>query len=302
MHDTIIIGSGPAGLQAALFLTRAGIKTLVIGDADKSDLSYGRKIGNLFGQLGDQPGKVLLANSLAAIKTFGGELMKDEVVDARQSADGSFSVKTQGGQFMAKTLVLATGVAHVKAGIVNEEKFLGRGIHTCVACDGPFFKGKKVAVVGEGNFAAEEALELMAHTSDVTIYSQAREWELGAETKSRLEEKKINLSNGRIIKVDGEKMVQSADLEDGSKLKLDGVFVALGSASSVAFAQKLGLEMKDGFIVIGRDGKTNLDGVYAAGGCTGGNQQIAKSVGEGCNAAISIIKKLRGVAEYFDQT
>ncbi len=93
-------------------------------------------------------------------------------------------------------------------------------------------------------------------------------------------------------------MVMADNRED----KVNGVFIALGSASSVTFAYKLGLEQKDGFLIIDREGKTNVEGVCAAGGATGGNAQIAKSVGEGCNAAISAIRKIKGLAQYLDQT
>ena len=100
-------------------------------------------------------------------------------------------------------------------------------------------------------------------------------------------------------------------MADNKEEQFDGIFIALGAASSVTFAYKLGLEQKDGppsasggggFLAIDREGKTNLEGVFAAGGCTGGNPQIAKSVGEGCNAAISVIKKVKGLTQYYDQT
>lgn len=302
-YDAVIIGAGPAGLQAALFLARAGLKTGVVGDPAKSDLAYGRRIGNLFGVLGEPPGETLLANSVSALKGYGAEFLKSEALDLKQKEDALFIVKLADGTAVeSKTVVIATGVAHAKAGIEDEEAFFGKGVHTCVACDGYFYKGKTVGVVGEGDFAAEEALELLAHTNRISIYSQGKDWTMSPETKRVLESKGVALKDARIVKLTGDPTVTSATLEDGTTVPLDGIFVALGTTSSLAFAQKLGLEQTGGFIAIDRDGKTNVEGVYAAGGCTGGNQQIAKSAGEGCNAAISIIKKLRGVADFSDQT
>src|SRR3989338_3703714 len=303
MYDVLIIGAGPAGLQAALFTARAGLSTLVAGDTAKSALADGAKIGNAFGILGEPPGHALLANSVANVKTYGGEFSADEVVDLRKRDDGIFAGKTAMGTALeAKTVVIATGAGYVSAGIQDEQAYLGKGVHTCVACDGYYYKGKSVAVVGEGHFAAEEALELAAYTDRITIFSPGKEWTMSPDIQKALADKRVSLRKDRIVKLAAEQTVTGVGLEDGTVVPADGVFLALGTTSSIAFAQKLGVEQKDDAIAIDRDGTTNVDGVYAAGGCTGGNQQIAKSAGEGCNAAVAIIKKLRGVAQYSDQT
>ncbi len=303
MYDVLIIGAGPAGLQAALFTARAGLSTLVAGDPTKSALADGAKIGNAFGILGEPSGHALLANSVANVKTYGGKFATDEVVRLRKRGDGVFAGKTATGMTIeAKTVVIATGAGFVSAGIEDERTWLGKGVHTCVACDGYAYKGKSVAVVGEGNFAAEEALELTAYTDKITIFSQGKAWTMSPDVRNALADKRVSLRKDRIVKLVAEQTVTGVGLEDGSGFPADGVFLALGTTSSVAFAQKLGVEQKDSFIAIDRDGTTNVDGAYAAGGCTGGNQQIAKSCGDGCNAAVAIIKKLRGVAQYSDQT
>lgn len=303
MHDVLIIGSGPAGLQAALFTARAGLKTLIVGDPEKSALAEGQKVGNVFGILGEPPGQTLLANSVANVKKFGGELANDEIVDIRRRDDGVFAAKTAAGTSLeSKTVVVATGAGYASAGIEGEQSFMGKGVHTCVACDGYYYKGKIVMVVGEGNFAAEEALELTAYTDKITIFSQGKEWTMTPAVSKALADKGVSLRKDRIVKLVADKTVTGVGLEDGTMIPADGIFIALGTTSSVAFAQKLAVELKDGYVVTDRDGKTNIEGAYAAGGCTGGNQQIAKSCGDGCNAAISIIKKLRGTAQYTDQT
>lgn len=300
--DTIIIGAGPAGLQAALFLTRAQVKTLVIGKPEESDLAYGKRIGNIFGILGEPTGLSLLENSIEQMKRYGGELLREEVIDVEKKED-SLQVKTgTGKEFLSKTLIIANGAAPTMAGIEREEEFFGKGVHTCVACDGIFYKGKKVGIIGEGNHAAEEALELTAFTKDATIFSQKRPWKFSKYIKKSLKEKGIKLEKKKIVKVEGKKNVERAKTSDGKSLRIDGIFLALGITPSLTFAEKLGLPKKDGFIAIDQDSFTGVDGVYAAGGAAGGNPQIAKDTGEGCNAAIAIIKKLKGLEQYTDQT
>lgn len=301
--STIIIGAGPAGLQAALFLGRASVSALVIGIPDKSDLSYGRVIGNYFGLADEPPGKSLLQNGVAQIKKYGIEVLPEEVVDAEKADNGKFKITTETKkEFWSDTLVIASGQAYTRSGIQNEDKFLGNGVHTCVACDGIFYKNKKVAVIGSGSHAVQEALELTTYTKDISIYTQGDPSSWSKELGDFAREKGITIKEERMKALKGDTHVTDMVLSDNREEKIDGVFVALGSASSVTFAYKLGLEQKDGFLVIDREGKTNLEGVWAAGGATGGNAQIAKSVGEGCNAAISIIRKIKGLGQYVDQT
>ena len=300
--DTIIIGAGPAGLQAALFLTRAQVKTLVIGKPEESDLAFGKRIGNIFGILGEPTGLSLLENSAEQMRKYGGELLREEVIDIAKKED-DFQVKTgEGKEFLAKTIIIANGALPTMAGIEGEKEFLGKGMHMCVACDGYFYKGKKVVVIGEGNHAAEEALELTAFTKDIAIFSQKRPWKFSEYIKKNLKEKRIKLEEKKIVKVLGKKNMEAAETSDGEYLILDGIFLSLGVTPSLTFAEKLKLPLKDGFLVIDQDSFTGAEGVYAAGGATGGNPQIAKDAGEGCNAAISIIKKLKGLEQYTDQT
>ncbi|HSU73103.1 MAG TPA: NAD(P)/FAD-dependent oxidoreductase, partial [Candidatus Binatia bacterium] len=159
---------------------------------------------------------------------------------------------------------------------------------------------KNVIVLGNGNFAAEEAIELLGLTKNITMVSNGKEFAIAPELKKKLAGLKFDTR--RAVEFVGEKKLELVKFSDGSSEKPDGVFVALGTATALAFAQKLGLEMDGQSIKINRDGETNVEGVYAAGGCTGGNFQISKSVGEGCNAGISVIKKLKGLTEYEDLT
>ncbi|MEK6822211.1 MAG: NAD(P)/FAD-dependent oxidoreductase, partial [Nanoarchaeota archaeon] len=236
------------------------------------------------------------------IKKYGAQVLVDEVVDVKEK-DGSFVVALKdGATHTAKTIVIATGVSYTPTGIPGEKERVGRGVAMCVACDGPLFTNKPVAVVGNGNHAASEAIELLAHTKQVTLFSNGREWKIDPTLLKRLEQAKIPLRKDRIKGFIGEKFVKGLELADGSTVEVSGVFSAMGVAGAVALAMKVGAVLDNNFIVIDRDSKTNVENVYAAGACTGGNYQIAKSVGEGCNAGVNIIKKLKGLDTYSDLT
>lgn len=301
-YDVIIIGAGPAAQQAGLFLGRAKLKTLLIGDHAKSELAYGKVIGNLFGVPDEPPGSLLLSGGIEHLKRCGVEIMNAEIVDV--AVPNSLVVTTSDlNAYAARGIIIATGRQLPSAGIRGEKEFMGHGVHTCNACDGPFFKGKVVAVAGNGSHAAEEAIELTEHASKVTVYSQGQPWDMTDQLLVRLKETGVVMEDKRIAAVEGEgNHINKIILADKTAVPCDGVFIATGTAGGVTFANKLGLVMEDGFIKIDRDGRTNIEGVWAAGAVTGGNTQISKSAGEGCNAAISVIRKLKGIESYTDQT
>jgi thioredoxin reductase (NADPH) len=300
-YDTIIIGSGPAALSAAVFAARAKVKTLLIGLPEKSQLHYAQNVGNYIGA-DEISGPELLERGVQQVKKYGAEVLQKEVVHVMKRAE--FTVKTADNKtYTSKTVIIASGMAIRLPGIKNDQALLGKGVHSCVACDGYPYKGKKVAVIGNGNHAAEEAIELLALTNDITIISNGKEFEVSSELMKECEKGKVKFTKDKIAEFKGGKWLESLLMKDGSIAKYGGVFLALGGVTSLTFAQKLALDTTpEGFLVIDKDGKTAIDGCYAAGGCTGGNQQIAKSAGEGCNAAISVIKKVKGLDNYSDQT
>lgn len=303
--DVIIIGMGMAGLTAAIFLGRANVRTLVLGDIRKSQLASAADVGNYPG-LNHKTGMEILEASAGQAKEYGASVSTAEVVSARRAKDGEgFVVKTADGKlYSSRYLVIATGIVLKPAGIPGEKELLGKGVHSCVACDGWAYRGKKVFVIGNTSYAAEEALQLTAYTRDVTILSDGREFEISGELVKELEKAGIRTSKDKVRQLKGKARLESVVLADGTELKPDGVFLAIGTATALSFSQSLAIGTdRDGFIRIDKDtGRTDIDGVYAAGGCTGGNQQIAKSIGEGCNAAIDIIKRLKGLSHYADQT
>ncbi|MEW6721707.1 MAG: NAD(P)/FAD-dependent oxidoreductase [Candidatus Micrarchaeota archaeon] len=301
-YDTIIIGAGIAGMSAAVFTARAKLKTLVVGMPQKSQLHFAQSVGNYIG-LDEASGPEILEKGAEQIRKYGAELLEKEVVHVVKKGE-EFTVKTEDNKtFTSKTVIIASGMSARLPGIKNDKELLGKGLHTCVACDGYPYKNKKVAVIGNGNHAAEEAIELLALTKDITVISNGKEFEVSKELMAECEKGTVKFLKDRVMEFKGEKWLEGVAMKDGTVAKYDGVFLALGGVTSLTFAQKLALDTNaDGSLVIDRDGKTAIEGCFAAGGCTGGNQQMAKSAGEGCNAAISAIKKVKGLGSYSDQT
>ncbi len=297
MYDVIIIGCGPAGLSAAIYTARSQLKTLVLGTMENSMLFKAHFIQNYFGV--ELEGKDMLEKGVDQVKKLGAEIIKAEVVGAK-GKDGSFVVTTDDNkEYETKTIIIANGTACAPAGIKGEKELTGKGVSYCAICDGFFYKGKNIAVIGNGNYAAHEAIELLSFTKDITIFSQGKDWEMSKEFKKALEKKKVSLRKEKITAFAGDKTLKGVMIGDKEE-KFDGVFVAMGTASALSFAQKLGIQIKSNSIIIDRDGNTNVKGVFAAGNCTGCNPQVAADVGEGCNAGLSAIKLVKGKEMHID--
>lgn len=306
MYDVIIIGTGPAGLTSALYCARAQLKTLVVGDIKASNAYKAHLIENYFGFTEAIPGPQLMEQGLAQVKRFGAQHLEKLVVDIRVNDDGTFTVTdSERGEYPTKTVVISSGLGFKPSGIRRERELTGKGVSFCVTCDGFFFKQKNLAVVGSTDFAGEEALQLLSFSTHVTILSHGKEFTMNERMRAGLQERGITLEKTpKISQFVGEEKLEKIVFADGTERNLDGVFLALGVAGAGDFALKLGVERtgpQKAFIVANpRTGETNLPGLYAAGDCTGGNAQASKSSGEGCNAAMSVIKFVKGVAAYVD--
>ncbi len=301
LYDVVIAGAGPAGMQAAIYLGRADLKTLIIGYPAKSQLYKAHVVGNYYGTPTTITGPQLIENATKAIKEYGVELLEAEVTSITQNEDKTFSVKTHElKDYKGKYIIIATGRAYKMANIKNEEPMTGKGVHYCVPCDGYFYRNKKIAIIGRQNFAAEEALSFLTYSKDVTMFSQGKDYEISPDLLEALKKNNIKMQNDKIVEFAGEKKMEFLATDKGEKLKFDGAFVAIGTAGAAAFANTLGLEIKNNAIVVNHEGKTNLEGVYAAGDCTGAEAQLAISAGQGCAAAMSIIKSSLGKSMYID--
>ncbi len=303
-YDVVIIGCGPAGLSASIFCGRANLKTVVVGLPEKSQAQLAKNVENYFGFPTGIDGPILLNKGMMQAQKFNVALIKDEVVAGEgieENGKPSFIIKTSKGQELkSHVMIIATGVPIRFSGITNEEKFISRGVHYCVSCDGPLYKDKKLAIIGNGNHAAEDAIEAVSYTKDITIISNAPTFDFSDKYHEEIKKWNIKTMITKVKEFRGEKFLGSVVLEDGTELKFNGVFMACGIAGALDFAANLGLETKDNILVVDDNNMTNREGVFAAGNCTGRCRQIAKNVGDGCNAAVNVIKYLRSRELYFD--
>ncbi len=295
-HQLAIIGAGPAGLSAGIYTSRADIQTLILGCEPKVAGDY--EIDNYFGFEETITGKDLIARGRRQAERFGAKLRCERVLGVHHGSDDSgFHIKTEKTELDVHAVILATGVSRVRPGIKNIDAYEGKGVSYCVSCDGFFYRGKKVAVVGEGIFAANQALELTTYTPEVRIVTQGKAPKMTPEFLERLEGAGIEILERKITSLEGEAGLERAVFADNGLMDVDGIFVAMGEASSLDFAYSLGLERKGVFLVADEEQRTNIPGVFAAGDCLGGFMQISVAVGEGAKAgrsAIAYVKEKSG--------
>jgi len=284
MSKVIVIGKGPAGVSCAIYTARAGIDTTIIGN-DIGSLSKAEMIENYYGFPAPIPGAELSANGIAQAERLGAKIISEEVVGL--GYDGAFTVKTQNGEYRADSVVIATGSPRKKPKIKGLEEFEGRGVSYCAVCDGFFYRGKSVCVLGSGEYAVNEAKELLPIAAGVTILTN------GEELAGRAPEG-VEIVDRLVSELRGGERLESILFKDGSEIKADGVFVAYGTAGSADLARKLGVFTEGNKIIVNEEMETNIPGLFAAGDCTGGMMQVAKAVYEGARAGMSVIKYLRG--------
>ena len=295
MENIVIIGSGPAGISAALYAARGNMNPLVINNGIGA-LEKAEKIENYYGLEQPLSGKELYERGIAQAKALGVRILDAEVLGI--SGFDTFTVKTTAGDFDTVSVILATGGKRSAPKIPGLKEFEGRGVSYCAVCDAFFYRGKEVAVVGNGDFALHEAEELRNVTQDVTIYTDGKEPEFSREHPIAVNTMKIQAIEGD-DKVSGLLMqsdiaAQDAEAPENSFYPADGVFVALGTAGSTEIARQMGAEISDkGNIKTDEEMATTIPGLFAAGDCTGGLLQVSKAVYEGSMAAISAGKYVR---------
>ena len=280
MKELVIIGQGPAGISAALYAVRGGASVTVVAK-DGGALAKADKIQNYYGFADGVSAKELVANGIEQAKNLGVKFVEAEVCGVEFGADG-FEVKTTDRTIAAGALVIACGTARNVPPIRNIDKFEGRGVSYCAICDGFFFRGKKVAVIGSGPYAESEYGVLKNIIEDVTILTNglAPQFSLPCDTR-------------KIESFEGGEAVEEIVFADGTREKFDGIFIACGSAGAFELSKKLGLETDGNKIVTDEKRATNIPGIYAAGDCISGMQQIAKAVCDGMIAGTEALKFLK---------
>ena len=279
MYDVAIIGRGPAGLSASIYTARGGLKTIIIGK--ESVLAKGEKIEN-YCCSDPMTGEMLLEKGEQQARSFGVDIVEDEVISIKRG--DTFEITTSKNNFKAKAVVIATGKPRKRINIEGVDRFEGKGVHYCVTCDGFFYSGLKVGVLGFADYAVHEIMELDGITEDITLFTNGQQLQLGAESSGYLEKKGIRIDKRKIVRLEGENVLNRIVFENGETQEINGLFIAYGSASSADFARKLGVLLEGEDIVVDKNQATNVEGVFAAGDCTGGIMQVATAVGQGAVA------------------
>ncbi len=289
-YDVIIIGGGPAGLAAAIYSSRAGVSTLLLeGSMLGGRAVYAREIDNYPGFPESVSGNELVTRLVRHSEKFGTKIYVGQSVMEMELGGRVKSVKTLNNEYNSKSVVIATGLTQKRLGIPGEDRLVGRGVSYCATCDGFFFRGKRVAVVGSDEDALYDLKYLSSLTKDLIWIPNVVQFDkrklddvenLGVKTLLDVKVTEIfgeNKLDGIIIKKD--------DLEE--KMKLDGLFIAVGFTPLSDLARSAGLKVtKEGYIIVDAEMETNLNGVFAAGDCTGMSHQIIVAVGQGATAGI----------------
>ncbi len=295
--DLTIVGGGPAGLTAAIYAVRSGLKTaLVEADALGGQVALTPIVENYpgFTQVGGKTLVDIMVNhALEYVQIFQGE----KVIDIKPGTP--HEVQTTRRKFMTKTILLATGASHRHLGVPGESRLSGRGVSYCATCDGPLFKDKKVIMVGGGNSAVTEALHLFHMGVDVTLVHRRDQLRAQEHLAKNLKEAGIPvLWNTEVKDILGDERVSAVELvnnqtQELSTLPVDGVFLAIGYVPAVELAQKVGIEINDeGYIARDAKHRTNIPGIYVAGDVEGGYKQIVTATGMGSEAAMTIFEDL----------
>ena len=285
MAKVVIIGSGPAGVSAALYTARAGIDTTVLTRGPGA-LARAEGIENYYGVPGPVSGAELERRGIEGAKAVGVQFVEAEAVGL--TFTDKLTVETLSGDYPADAVILATGASRAAPPIPGLKALEGHGVGYCATCDAFFYRGKDVAVLGSGEYALHEASALLPLAKSVTLLTG------GAPLTAEFPPE-IALCTEKVEAILGEEAgkVTGVRLAGGRELPLDGVCVALGVAGSTALARKMGAEVDGNRIVVDEHMMTTVPGLFAAGDCTGGLLQVAKAVYEGAMAGNEAAKALR---------
>jgi thioredoxin reductase (NADPH) len=285
-YDVLILGTGPAGLQAAIHAARRKVSVLVLGREQKSS-AYRAHIEN-YCCISGVMGEVLLREGHLKAKESGALFLDEDVTELSREEGYIVARGESGKRFKGRTLILAMGISRKKLGVKGEKDFLGRGISYCVDCDANFYRDRPVAMIGCESAAVSGALTLLFFTREVHLICESLD--VGEVLGSQLRESAIHLHEGRkTTEIQGDEGVEKILLDDGTALRVDGVFIELGAKGAVELAGPLGIRLDSEtmrYVETNKKQETNLPGVYAAGDICGPPWQIAKAVGEGCVAGL----------------
>ncbi|MBR1660688.1 MAG: NAD(P)/FAD-dependent oxidoreductase [Acidaminococcaceae bacterium] len=289
--DILIIGSGPAGISAALYAKRAGADVTVISRGSGA-LAKAERIENYYGLAEPVSGAELEANGIAGAKRLGVKFVEGEVVGLAMNDDFTgLVVQTAKEKFEAGAVILAAGSTRLAPKIPGLKEMEGKGVSYCAICDAFFYRGKVAAVLGEGEYALHEAEILLPHASNVMLFTNGKEPTVAIPDSIEVHKEKVSAVEA--AKENGMERVSGVMTEDGTFTPVNGLFVALGTAGSVDLARKIGAAVDNNRIVTDVEMATNVPGLYAAGDCNGGLLQVVKAAYEGAVAGLAAAKYVR---------
>ena len=288
LRNCVIIGAGPAGMNAALYLKRGGIEAIIIeSDVPGGEMLKTYKIENYLGYESIDGGELALKMS-KQVKDLGVKIIKDKVV--KVTHEDKFVIKCENNEFVSDYVIVATGRIPRKLGLKNESELTGRGISYCAVCDGAFYKDKEVAIIGGGDSALTEALYL----SDLClkVYVLARKDLRASDVLQNRVKNKDNiviLKNVEVSGILGNDRLSSILLNNGDRLDVSGMFIAIGGNPELSFLDSLGVELVNGYIKTNDRMESNIKGLYAAGDVRYKDfYQIITAASDGAIAALSI--------------
>lgn len=298
LYDSVIIGSGASGLTAAIYLSRASLKNIVInGNEPGGQLTTTTEVENFPGFPKGIMGPELMNNILEQAKNFGTEFLQTNVTKI-EFENRPFKIHLENKTLIeAKTIIISTGASAKYLGIENEIEYIGRGVSACATCDGFFFRGKEIAVIGGGDTAMEEATFLTKFASKVTIIHRRNELRASQFMQDKAKsnpkiEWKLNYTPKKILadkKVNGIELINNVTNEIET-LNVDGIFVAIGRNPNTTFLNnQVELDAHGYITTYGKTSKTSIPGVFAAGDVQDNKyQQAIIAAGSGAIAALDV--------------
>lgn len=300
MIDVLIIGSGPAGLSAAIYARRANLNVTVLEKLymGLGQVAESRQVDNYLGMPG-MNGYDMGEAFRRHAEDFGAEFLEGEAAEIKKEGDIFCIVLKDGERLSARTVIYAAGAAHRHLGVVGEDVLAGRGVSYCAVCDGAFYRKKIVAVAGGGDTALDDALYLSEMCSKVYLIHRREEFRGAKATLLKLREKEnvTILAPAVINEVKGENKVSGIVLSDGSEIECQGLFVAVGMEPQTELLKGFVTLDKTGYVVADETGKTPVDGFFVAGDVRAkALRQVVTAAADGANAAVFAAEYLRGLA------
>ena len=303
MYDIIIIGGGAAGLSAAIYACRGGMKTLVLEAVScGGQINYTYDVDNYPGFFDNPKGEELSNCFLKHAQKFGAKISSEKVREIEDHDKEIKTVVTRRNRYETKSIIFATGAISRKLNVDGEDAFSGLGVSYCATCDGAFFKGQTTIVVGGGNTAFEDALYLARFSSRVYLVHRSEKFRASQNLvdKAKKNEKITIITNSVIDKIHGKDVVDSVTLKDTltgktTNLETSAVFVAIGRIPQSDLAGKYVYLTNDGFIRTDREMQTDVKGIFAAGDVRDTPlRQIVTAAADGAIAAVTAIHYING--------